>query len=137
MESSEIQAALRDLDRWRARLADPAFRAHLEEPGPIEDDYAAIGLLIRFLEHVSVLVIEGGIAERLILAEYADNFERLWEALREPIYLRRKAFGPYAGAAFEHLAMRARAFRTSGAMARRYAALERDPRGGAPGPERH
>jgi hypothetical protein len=48
--------------------------------------------------------------------------------MRPAIVLRREALGPYVGRAFEHLAMRAKTYIDSGAMARDYAALERDTR---------
>lgn len=72
--------------------------------------------------------IESGVAERLVLAEYADTFVDMWEALRPWIAERRHAFGAYASSAFEHLEMRAKHYIDSVQMDRDYAALERDPR---------
>jgi hypothetical protein len=84
--------------------------------------------MLRFLEHISVLVTKGGVAESLVLAEYADTFVDMWELLRPAIILRRASLGPHLGRAFEHLAMRAKHHIEGGAWQREYAALERDPR---------
>ena len=110
-------------------MEDPAFRERLRRLEPIEE-FARYGRLLATLEHLATLVIKNGVAESLILAEYADNFKRTWEYVREAVYLRRDAFGPYTGAAFEHLAMRAKAYRESGRQAREYGMLLSDERGG-------
>jgi hypothetical protein len=67
-------------------------------------------------------------AERLTFAEYADDIVRLWDNVGEPIYLRRSALGVHFGAAFEHLAMRSKAYLASGTIDRFYGRLLRDPR---------
>lgn len=130
LDSEEARAAIRIFAEMRARYdADPMFREKLTQPGDVDADYLPIGLFLRFIEHMATLVITGGIAERIVLAEYADNLEGWWDDLRPIVYARRHAFGECTGAAFEHLAMRAKAYRESGRMARLYTALERDPRG--------
>jgi hypothetical protein len=77
---------------------------------------------------VTMLILEGGVAERLILAEYADDIVRLWDNVSEVINMRRGALGVHFGSAYEHLAMRAKAYRASGRMDRFYSQLLRDPR---------
>jgi hypothetical protein len=67
-----------------------------------------------------------------VLAEYADNFAAMWEAMRPAILRRRIAYGAHTGRAFEHLAMRAKRYIDSGQMDREYGALERDPRDAVP-----
>lgn len=104
---------------YRERLGDPEF---------VPEQFREIGETLRFIEHLAVLVTYGGIAEQLILAEYAENFVAMWELMRPAILRRRVGFGPYTGRAFEHLAMRAKRYIDSGAMERDYAALERDAR---------
>jgi hypothetical protein len=70
------------------------------------------------MEHLSTLIVTGRLTEQLKLAEYADTIDRLWDRLADTIYLRRAVGGPYAGAAFEHRAMRAKRFLESGKMDR-------------------
>jgi hypothetical protein len=108
--------------------ADPAYRERLGDPAFPAEEFRAIGETLRFLEHISVLVTKGGVAESLVLAEYADVFVSMWDLLRVAIERRRLAIGPYTGRAFEHLAMRAKHYIDSGGMERDYAALERDTR---------
>ena len=118
-----------DVDAIGKRVRpDEVYRAALVDPSFTPDEFGGIGLLLRFLEHISVLVTKGGIAEGLILAEYADIFVDMWEKLYPAIAQRRVAFGPYTGRAFEHLAMRARRYIESGEMAREYDRLMHDPR---------
>ncbi len=107
-------------------VSDPEYLRKFRDPTFVPEDFRSIGSLLRFLEHISVLVIKGGVAESLIMAEYADTFVDLWTRLRPIIVERREAFGPYTGRAFEHLAMRAKRYIESGKMAREYDALERD-----------
>jgi hypothetical protein len=107
--------------------SDPDYRRRLTDPTFVPDEFRGIGMLLRFLEHISVLISKGGIAESLVLAEYADNFVTMWDQMRLAIVQRRVAFGPHTGRAFEHLAMRSRRYIDSGEMAREYAALARDP----------
>jgi hypothetical protein len=107
---------------------EPEYRRRLRDPTFTPEEFRPIGMMLRFLEHISVLVTKGGIAESLILAEYADIFVVMWDQLHPAIIERRVAFGPYTGRAFEHLAMRARRYIDSGEMEREYALLERDPR---------
>jgi hypothetical protein len=97
-------------------------------PDIAPEGFREVGEMLRFLEHISVLITVGGVAENLVLAEYADIFVSMWEELRPAIELRRHALGPYVGRAFEHLAMRGKRYIDSGAFERAYAALERDVR---------
>lgn len=114
-----IAERVRNDPEYRERLADATFR-------PTE--FRSVGVLLGFLEHISVLITRGGVAEGLVLAEYADTFVHMWEAMRPAIVQRRTAYGPYISRAFEHLAMRSKRYIDSGQMEREYAALERDPR---------
>ena len=128
MDSPQFLAARRSLTEVSKRLAaDENYRLRLRDPAFQPEEFRDVALLLGFLEHISVLITRGGIAENLVLAEYADNFVTIWEQMRPAIVERRHAFGPHTGRAFEHLAMRARTYIESGQMAREYAALERDP----------
>ena len=129
MDSPQTTATRQSLRETAERVAsDPLFRERLVNPLLFPEEFRAYGELLRFLEHISVLVTKGGVAESLVLAEYADTFLEMWERMRPAIVLRRRAYGPYLGRAFEHLAMRAKRYIDSGRMARDYDALERDPR---------
>jgi len=129
MDSPELQAGRTSVRAMAEKIAaDPEYLARLADPTFIPDDFRNIGIMLRALEHISVLVTRGGIAENLVLAEYADVFIAMWDSLRPAIVQRRKAFGPHTGRAFEHLAMRSRRYIDSGRMQREYDALERDPR---------
>ncbi len=111
MDSPELLDARRSLAAVSAKFAaDPEYRERLKDPAFAPEDFANIGLLLRFLEHISVLVSKGGIAEGLVMAEYADTFVLIWEQLRPVIVQRRHAFGKHTGRAFEHLAMRAKRY---------------------------
>ena len=141
--ANDIVVYLRIIDRLdspatvegRASLAviaqkvqsDPAYRERLRDPQFRPAEFLEVAMLLGFLEHISVLITKGGVAEALVLAEYADTFVAIWEQMRPAIIERRIAFGPHTGRAFEHLAMRSRRYIESGAMEREYAALERDP----------
>ena len=132
MDSAAMLDGRNSISTVSARIArDPEYLRQLADPTFVPDDFRNVGSLLRFLEHISVLVTKGGIAESLVLSEYADNFVLIWEALRPAILQRRIAFGPHTGRAFEHLAMRAKRYIESGAMEREYNALERDPRDSA------
>ena len=129
MDSPELLEARRDLAAVSAKFAaDAAYRDAMRDPAFIPEDFRNVGPLLRFLEHMSVLVSKGGVAESLVLAEYADTFVQIWEQMRPVILQRRHAFGMHTGRAFEHLAMRSKRYIDSGAMDREYAALERDLR---------
>jgi hypothetical protein len=128
MDSPQFLAARRALADLSKRVeSDAAYRERFRDPTFQLEEFTQIGLLLAFLEHICVLITRGGIAEGLVLAEYADNFVLIWEQMRPAIVERREAFGPHTGRAFEHLAMRARKYIESGQMSREYAALERDP----------
>ena len=129
MDSPEMQAGRNALSVVSGMAAaDPEYLKRLSDPAYVPEEFKSAGPLLRFLEHISVLVTKGGVAEQLVLAEYADNFVSMWDLARPAILQRRIAFGPHTGRAFEHLAMRARRYIDGGAMAREYDALERDPR---------
>jgi hypothetical protein len=129
MDSPPMLEARRSIAEIGQRIEeDPTYLDRLEDPAFVPDEFRNVGLLLGFLEHISVLVTRGGVAESLVLAEYADNFAAMWEAMRPAILRRRIAFGPHTGRAFEHLAMRAKRYIDSGQMDREYGALERDPR---------
>ena len=124
--SADARASLRSVAAKIA--ADPEYRRRLRDPSFLPADLRPAGLLLRDLEHLSTLVAKGGIAERLVLAEYADTFVDIWESVYPFVIERRHAFGPHTSRAFEHLAMRAKRYVEDGQMDREYAALERDPR---------
>jgi hypothetical protein len=129
MDSPQTTATRQSLHEVAERISsDPLYRERLSNPQLFPEEFRANGELLRFLEHISVLVTKGGVAESLVLAEYADTFVEMWELMRPAIELRRQGFGPYLGRAFEHLAMRAKRYIDSGRMERDYDALERDPR---------
>ncbi len=116
----------------RVIAEDPTYLERLADPNFTPEEFRSVGRLLAFLEHISVLVTKGGVAESLVLAEYADNFVAMWETLRPAILRRRIAFGPHTGRAFEHLAMRAKRYIDSGQMDREYNALEQDTRDVSP-----
>jgi hypothetical protein len=129
MDAPSTNAARSSLKATAEKVAaDAAYRASLSDPAFQPEGFREIGELLRFLEHISVLITKGGVAESLVLAEYADTFVDMWELVRPAIELRRTALGPYVGRAFEHLAMRAKRHIDSGAWEAEYAALERDAR---------
>jgi hypothetical protein len=107
--------------------SDPGYREQLRDRSFRPEEFSGVASLLGFLEHISVLITKGGVAEGLVLAEYADTFVAIWDQMRPAIRERRVAFGPHTGRAFEHLAMRSRRYIESGQMEREYAALERDP----------
>ena len=53
---------------------DPGYREQLRDPKFRADEFRDVATLLRFLEHISVLITRGGVAEGLVLAEYADTF---------------------------------------------------------------
>ena len=128
LDAIEARGAFAGLDELVTRVrTDATFRQRLQQPDVFEE-IPEVAALIRFLEHLSTLVVTGGVTERLILAEYADNLDAFWDRLAELIYLRRETAGPYFGAALEHVAMRARRYIANGEMARLYGRLDKDPR---------
>ena len=128
LDSLESEAAFAGVDAFVARVrTDSAFRMRLAQSGTVEE-FRPIASVLQFIEHLSTLLVTGRITERLVLAEYADNIEELWDSLRETIYLRRAVRGPHVGAAFEHVAMRSKRFIASGGMDRFYGRLQKDPR---------
>ncbi|MGB8264879.1 MAG: hypothetical protein WCE44_00975 [Candidatus Velthaea sp.] len=128
MDSPTAGAARRAMRRIPELLGDAEYRERLRDRTYTPPEMEDVGALLRFLEHISVLITKGGVAESLVLAEYADTFVDMWETLRPAIVIRRHAFGPHTGRAFEHLAMRAKRYIDSGTMDSDYAVLERDTR---------
>ncbi len=129
MDSAEMLEARASVAGTARKVAsDPEYYRRLTDPTFLPDEFRRVGPLLRFVEHISVLVTRGGIAESLILAEYADIFIDIWDQLRPAILQRRIALGPHIGRAFEHLAMRSRRYIESGQMQREYDALEHDSR---------
>ncbi len=128
LDSPQSLAAFAAIEPFTARVAsDPDLRTRLAGSTYVPE-FAEIEALLMYLEHFSTLLITGNMNEDLILAEYANNINRMWDDLRETIYLRRSAGIHFRGIAFENLAMRARAYRDSGRMQRHDAKLLRDPR---------
>jgi hypothetical protein len=129
MDSPEILAGRSNAALVAEKIAnDPEYLERLADPAFMPDDFRPVGAMLRSLEHISTLVTKGGVAENLVLAEYADTFLNLWNMLHPAIVKRRLAFGPHTSRAFEHLAMRSKTYIESGQMQREYDALERDPR---------
>jgi hypothetical protein len=129
MDSPNTVQARQTMREISERIAaEPAYAESLKDPAVFPDEFRCIGEMLRFLEHIAVLVYKGGVAEYIVLAEYADTFSEMWEYLRPAIALRRIAYGKHTGRAFEHLALRAKHYVDSGAMDRYYAGLQRDPR---------
>jgi hypothetical protein len=129
MDSPDAFHARRVMAQIAEKVAtDAEYREQLTRPDFFPDEFLQTGRMLGFLEHISVLVTKGGVAESLVLAEYADTFVAIWDVLRPAILLRRIAYGNYTSRAFEHLAMRAKIYIDSGAMERDYAALLSDTR---------
>jgi len=107
--------------------SDADLRSRLTRAEPIPE-FEEVVQLVRFLDNLTMLILVGGVSERLVITEYADDIVWMWEGLAEVIYLRRQALGVRFGAALEHLAMRAKAYVERGDIDRFYARLLRDPR---------
>jgi hypothetical protein len=115
--------------------SDPALRQRMMHQHAVSE-FAEIQALLRFLDSQTMLIVAGSVSEPLILAKYADEIVRLWDAVAEAVYLRRYVLGPHFASVLEHLAMRANASLESGEIERFYSGLERDPRmGGFTPPE--
>jgi hypothetical protein len=126
-QSRAVFAALRPFTEQLKR--DAALRLRLAEPQPVPE-FDEIETFVRFLDTLTMLILVGRVKEDLTLAEYADDIVRLWDQLAEAIGLRRRGAGARFGAAFEHLAMRARAYLASGEVHRLYDRLLKDPQMG-------
>jgi hypothetical protein len=128
LDSPATHAAFDAIAPFIEKLAkDESLRLRLVEPDRVEE-FDEIEDLVRFLDTLTVLIIVGSLAERLVLIEHAENIVRLWGHVGEAIYLRRKAYGRQFGTAFEHLAMRAKSYLDAGGLDRIYQQLQRDPR---------
>jgi hypothetical protein len=127
LDSAETQEARAAIAIFAEKVNnDRVYREALRDPKNRPEEFRRIAELLGYLEHISVLIIRGGVAESLVLAEYADTFVSIWEQTRPAILERRHAFGPHISRAFEHLAMRSKHYIESGQMEREYAALESD-----------
>jgi hypothetical protein len=92
MDSPETVATRQGLRAVAERFAtDPAYRERLRDPGFFPEEFRSVGEMLRFLEHICVLVTKGGVAETLVLAEYADTLVEMWELVRPAIIARRHA----------------------------------------------
>ncbi len=130
LDSPKSRGAFAALAPFAEQLkTDAALRSRMERPAPVPE-FDEIESLVRFLDTLTMLILAGRVKEELILAEYADDIASLWNLLAEPLMLRRQGEGERLGAAFEHLAMRARGYVASGAMGRFYSRLLRDSRPG-------
>ena len=90
MDSPATSATRISLMAIAERLAtDPAYCEDLKNPGLFPEEFRNAGEMLRFLEHISVLVTKGGVAESLVLAEYADTFVDIWEKIRPAMICRR------------------------------------------------
>jgi len=128
LDSAESRAAFAALLPFTERLkTDAELRSRLEQP-QVVPEFDHIEALVRFLDTLTMLILAGRVKEELTLAEYADDIVRVWDQLAEAIRLRRRGAGQHFGAAFEHLAMRAKSYLESGEMNRFYDRLLRDPR---------
>lgn len=128
LDSAQTREAFFAMRPLLTRFAtEPALRARVGSSEQVEE-FEEIVQLVRFLDNLTMLILMGGVGERLIIAEYADDIVRLWDNVAEVIYLRRRALGVHFGAAYEHLAMRAKAYLASGQVDRFYSQLQRDPR---------
>lgn len=127
LESANATEAFRTFGEFSGRLeADGSLRDRLAQPLPVPE-FAEIESLLRFLDTLTMLVLTRSITERLILNKYADEIVRLWDALADAVYLRRRGI-PHFAATWEHLAMRAKTYLANGDVDRFYEGLQRDPR---------
>jgi len=127
LESANAAEAFRSYEELAGRVqADQTLRRQLCQPQPVPE-FQTIETLLRFLDNLTMLIINRSITERLILAKYSDDIVRLWDTLGEAVYLRRQGI-PHFASAWEHLAMRAKAFIACGELDRFYADLLRDER---------
>lgn len=128
LDSPQSQAAFNSIAPLLTRLGnDPGLRERLASPDPVPE-FDDLVQLVRYLDNLTMLILTGGVAERLILVEYADDIARMWDNLGEIINLRRRSQGVHFGAAFEHLAMRSKGYLAAGEVDRFYSHLLRDPR---------
>jgi hypothetical protein len=81
--SPRAATALSAIDPLVERLkADPSLQTRLAHPGPVPE-VGEIVALVRFLDNLTMTILTGGVTERLILAEYADDIVQLWDRLGE------------------------------------------------------
>jgi hypothetical protein len=74
MDSETGTVARRDLQLVSEKTKEPEYCELLKNPTFLPDEMKDLVVMLRFLEHIAVLITKGGIAEGLVLAEYADNF---------------------------------------------------------------
>jgi hypothetical protein len=77
MDSPVTVAARQNMRRLSEKVAtDAVYRENLGDRTFNPEEFQSTGETLRFLEHISVLVTQGGVAERLVLAEYAESSSR-------------------------------------------------------------
>jgi hypothetical protein len=127
LESANAAEAFRSFEDFARQLqSDRSLRYRLTQPRDVPE-FHEIETLIRFLDNLTMLIFTGSLTESLVLTKYADEIVRLWDPLAEAIYLRRHGV-PHFGSAYEHLAMRAKAYLAGGEIDRFYGRLLHDPR---------
>jgi hypothetical protein len=127
LESANAMQAFRSYQNLARQLqTDRSLRYRMAQPEHVPE-FDEIESLLRFLDSLTMLIITGSIAERLVLYKYAPEIVNLWDPLAEAIYLRRFAVPNFAST-FEDLAMRSKAYIASGEIDRFYGRMHRDPR---------
>lgn len=127
LESANANTAFSEYGEFaRVLQTDRSLRYRMTQP-PSVPEFLEIEMLLRHLDNLTMLVLMGSVPERLVLTKYADEIERLWDALGEAIYLRRYGI-PHFASSYEHLAMRAKAYLAAGELDRFYERLLHDPR---------
>lgn len=127
LETANALEAFRSFRVFSGQLAaDQSLRDRLAERGMVEE-FREIETLLWYFDGLTMLIITGSTAERLVLYKYAHEIDQMWDALAEAVYLRRRAVPRFA-ATFEHLAMRAKTYIADGQIDRFYERLQRDPR---------
>jgi hypothetical protein len=128
LDSAQARIAFGVIEKFAVQLrTDNALRYRLSQSPPVPE-FAEIESLLRFLDNLTMLILAGSMTERLVIAQYADEIVRLWDSLAEAVYLRRYGAGPHFILAFEHLAMRAKAYLEAGEIDKFYGHLRQDPR---------
>jgi hypothetical protein len=127
LESANAAEVFRSFEDFARQLqTDQSLRYRLAQRRDVPE-FHEIETLIRFLDNLTMLIFTGSLTERLVLTKYADEIVRLWDSLAEAIYLRRHGV-PHFGSAYEHLAMRAKAYLAGGEIERFFGRLLHDPR---------
>lgn len=125
LNSPEMRGEIEWTSEFAQRLKDPEYREVLARD-PAHPDRRRFAKIMQFFERYASLIIVSGLSEHLILYEYAGMIGVVWDNLYPAMSLIKRR-NPYAGRAFEHLAMRARHYERE-QLPREYARLLRDPR---------